>query len=237
MLDIAFSRPQMERAIDEAASLIVLDHHQSAADILEGLVCPCGKIHFNMEQSGARMAWEHFHPTKTVPALIKYVEDRDLLAWSYDETPAYLASLDVGPYNFYRWSGVMRMPDKAFHEFMQRGHAMHAQANKLASQLALESRPITILGTIGRIANAPNVFHNAVGTELLKGCSTFALLWCLDGGGTRIKVGLRGAPGFDTIGIAKAFGGGGHPYSSGFSLPLERLGDLTGNTLEVPRII
>ncbi len=34
MLDIAFSRTKMERATQEAASLVVLDHHQSASDDL-----------------------------------------------------------------------------------------------------------------------------------------------------------------------------------------------------------
>ena len=35
----------------------------------------------------------------------------------------------------------------------------------------------------------------------------------------------------DTLPIARAFGGGGHPYASAFRLPLERLGDLVGSTL------
>lgn len=231
MLDIAFNRPKMEKAIDEAASLVVLDHHQSAAEDLHGLNCPCGKISFNLGQSGARMAWEYFHAGKSLPALIKHVEDRDLLQWLHADTAPYLASLDVGPYHFHRWAGIMGMNEQKFSEFMARGKAMHAQTIKLARQLALDARDISILGTTGRIANAPNVLHSAVGEELLKECTTFAMLWCLEENGTRIKVGLRAAPGFDTLPIARAFGGGGHPYASAFRLPLERLGDLVGSTL------
>lgn len=231
MLDIAFSRPKMEKAIQDAASLVVLDHHQSAFENLQGLSCPCGQIHFNMDHSGARMAWEYFHPTKALPTLIQHVEDRDLLRWLHQDTAPYLASLDVGPYHFHRWSGIMCMPEKAFHEFMLRGKAMHAQSVKLARQLALEARPMSLLGTPGLIANAPNTMHNAVGEELLKECSTFAMMWCLEESGTRIKVGLRGAPGFNTIPLAEAFGGGGHPYASAFRLPLQRLGDLVGADL------
>ena len=91
-----------------------------------------------------------------------------------------------------------------------------------------------MLGTTGRVANAPNVLQSAVGEELLKECSTFAMLWCLEEQGTRIKVGLRAGPGFDTIPIARAFGGGGHPYASAFRLPLERLGDLVSGALTSP---
>ena len=234
MLDIAFSRTKMERATQEAASLVVLDHHQSASDDLHGLACRCGKISFNFAQSGARMAWEYFHSGKELPALIKHVEDRDLLQWLHADTAPYLASLDVGPYHFHRWAGIMKMPEHKFAEFMARGKAMHAQTVKLARTLAQDARDITVLGITGRVANAPNVLHSAVGEELLKECSTFVMLWCLEEEGTRIKVGLRAGPGFDTIPIARAFGGGGHPYASAFRLPLERLGDLVSGALTSP---
>ena len=234
MLDIAFNRTKMEAATSQAEFLVVLDHHQSAQEDLHGLGCRCGKISFNLNQSGARMAWEYFHAGKALPALIKHVEDRDLLQWLHADTAPYLASLDVGPYHFHRWAGIMSMPEHKFNEFMGRGKAMHAQTMKLARQLALEARDITILGTTARIANAPNVLQSAVGEELLKECTTFAMLWCLEENGTRIKVGLRAAPGFDTIPIARAFGGGGHPYASAFRLPLERLGELVGPDLALP---
>jgi hypothetical protein len=177
------------------------------------------------------MAWEYFHSGEAIPALIKHVEDRDLLQWLHDDTAPYLASLDVGPYHFRRWASIMTMPEKNFRSFMERGKAMHAQTTKLARQLALDARDITVLGTSGRVANAPNVLHSAVGEELLMACTTFAMLWCLEENGTRIKVGLRAAPGFDTIPIARAFGGGGHPYASAFRLPLDRLGELVSGTL------
>lgn len=234
MLDIAFDRTPMEQAAAEAASLVVLDHHQSAADALAGFHCPCGSVHFDMDKSAARLAWEYFHPTTPVPALVAHVEDRDLLRWLFEESHAYLASLDVGPYNFHRWAGVMRMPEAALERFLARGQAMHEQACKLARTLAAEATPITLCGQTGLMANAPNVFHSAVGELLLARSGTFALMWCPEAGGARIKVGLRGAPDFDTIPLASAFGGGGHPYASAFRLPLERLGDLVANRLAPP---
>jgi hypothetical protein len=235
MLDIAFERAPMEQAASRAAKLVVLDHHQSAADALAGFTCPCGSVHFDMDKSAARLAWEYFHPDTPVPALVAHVEDRDLLRWLFEESHAYLASLDVGPYNFHRWAGVMRMPDAALERFLARGQAMHEQAAKLARTLAAEAAPITLCGQTGLMANAPNVFHSAVGELLLARSGTFALMWCLEAGGARIKVGLRGAPGFDTIPLATAFGGGGHPYASAFRLPLERLGELVANRLEPAR--
>lgn len=237
MLDIAFDRAQMERAAAQAQSLTVLDHHQSAADALEGFQCSCGLVHFDMSKSAARLAWAHFHPGRNVPALIAHVEDRDLLRWMFEDSHAYLASLDVGPYNFHRWAGVMRMPDEALKRFMARGLAMHEQACKLALSLAAEATPITLCGQTGLMANAPNIFHSAVGELLLKRCNTFALMWCPESNGSRIKVGLRGASDFDVIPLAVAFGGGGHPYGAAFRLPLEQLGALVNNRLEPQRAV
>jgi len=231
MLDIAFDRGPMEAVAASAASLVVLDHHQSAADELEGFKCSCGLVHFDMSKSASRLAWEYFHPNEPVPALVQHVEDRDLLRWLFEESHAYLASLDVGPYNFHRWAGVMRMSPDAHARFMERGQAMHDQACKLARTLAAEATPVTLCGHTGLMANAPNVFHSAVGELLLARCGTFALMWCPEAGGSRIKVGLRGASDFDTIPLATAFGGGGHPYASAFRLPLSRLGELVSNQL------
>ena len=231
MLDIAFDRARMEVASAQASSLVVLDHHKSTADGLHGFKCRCGSLIFDFDKSAARMAWEYFHPSVEVPALIAHVEDRDLLRWLLEPTPGYLASLDVGPYNFYRWAGVLRMPPPAYETFMLRGRAMHRQSLKLAESLALEASAIEIAGQHGLMANAPNVLHSAVGELLLARKKTFALLWCLEEGGTRVKVGLRGALGFDVIPIAEAFGGGGHPYASAFRLPLGRLGELLSGRL------
>ncbi len=67
MLDFAFG-PELTAALDErAAKLVVLDHHKSAAEKLTGFQCRCGVVHFDMHHSGARLAWEFFHPEKPVP--------------------------------------------------------------------------------------------------------------------------------------------------------------------------
>src|SRR6218665_1659564 len=74
ILDFSFA-PAVLRAIDErAAKLVLLDHHKSAAEKLTGFACRCGVLHFDMRKSGARLAWEFFHPHQTLPALFRYVE-------------------------------------------------------------------------------------------------------------------------------------------------------------------
>lgn len=234
MLDIAFSLPVMQRVMSQAAELIVLDHHQSTADSLVTFECTCGKVHFDMTKSGARLAWEHFHPGTEVPALILHVEDRDLAKWLYEDTESYLASLDVGPYSFHRWAGVMHMPEPKLEEFLTRGRAMYEQAQVLAKALAAEAQPLVLNGVRGLVANAPYTYHTAVGLLLAEQCGTFAAVWCLEKGaqGQRVRVGLRSLEGqTNVIPIAEAFGGGGHPGASAFRMPVGRLQELLAGEL------
>lgn len=234
MLDIAFDLQTMQRVEAQASRLVVLDHHQSTADALKGLQCRCGKIHFDMTKSAAKMAWEVFHPDQAVPELVTCVEDRDLLAWMIEGSGAYLMALDAGPYNFHRWEGIMRMPQPKREAFMVRGKAMQDMSLKMADQLAQHASPITLAGHTGLTANAGFVFHNDVGSILATQSGTFAAVWCIENdahGKPRVRVGLRSEGDFDVIPIAKAFGGGGHPNSSAFRLPIGSLNDFLAGTL------
>ena len=95
MVDFSFPKDEIEKAINEADSVLILDHHESAkqnlspfmfaepwseakaawelAKIEGGGVCL-----FDMERSGARLAWDFFFPGQDVPNLINYIQDRDL---------------------------------------------------------------------------------------------------------------------------------------------------------------
>jgi len=62
--------------------VIILDHHVTAQKILEEIKDNT-KIHavFDMNRSGAGITWDYFNPGKPRPALINYIEDRDL--WKF----------------------------------------------------------------------------------------------------------------------------------------------------------
>jgi hypothetical protein len=50
-----------------------MDHHKSALEDLKGL---SPNIYFDMERSGAQLAWNYFHPGVKPPKFIQYIEDR-----------------------------------------------------------------------------------------------------------------------------------------------------------------
>ncbi|HOE43822.1 MAG TPA: DHHA1 domain-containing protein, partial [Rhodoferax sp.] len=213
------------------AKLVLLDHHKSAAEKLTGFACRCGVVHFDMGKSGARLAWEFFHPDATLPDLVKYVEDRDIWAWKYPESAAFLAALDMEPFDFVRWAQIAAFTRSELEAFMARGQAMDEKFAKLAADLAEGAQPVAFNGQQGLMVNAPGVFHSLVGDLLSRKSGTFALMWNAGKGGV-IKVGLRSQRGFDCIPLAESMGGGGHPQACGFKLPAERLPDLLAGRLE-----
>ena len=83
ILDFSFSPEILAQVEARAAKLVLLDHHKSAAEKLTGFACRCSVVHFDMDKSGARLAWEFFQPTQPIPDLVKFIEDRDIWVWQY----------------------------------------------------------------------------------------------------------------------------------------------------------
>lgn len=222
-----FSLPaELLRGLDErAARLIMLDHHQSAADKLAGFACRCGVVHFDMSKSGARLAWEFFFPDQEVPALVAMVEDRDIWAWKLPQSAAYLAALDMEAHNFERWATLAQMQGVELAAFVARGQAMNDQFERLAQEIADNARPLVFNGEAGLMVNAPSAFHSLVGNLLCQKSGTFALIWTISDKGL-LKGGLRSVRGYSVIPLAESLGGGGHAQACGFRMGVERLPEL-----------
>ena len=231
ILDFSFSPEILTQVEARAAKLVLLDHHQSAADKLTGFACRCGVVHFDMGKSGARLAWEFFHPNSPVPALVTFVEDRDIWVWRYPESAAFLAALDMEVFDFARWADIAAFDAEQLAQFMARGQAMDEKFTKLAADIAEGAQPVVFNGQSGLMVNAPGVFHSLVGELLSKKSGTFALMWTACKGGI-VKVGLRSQRGYDCIPLAESMAGGGHAQACGFKMKPERLPQLLGGTLD-----
>jgi len=231
ILDFSYLPDTMAQLDAQARELVMLDHHKSAADALIGFECRCGRIHFDLSKSGARLAWEFFHPNTPVPELIALVEDRDLSNWVYPQTEHYLAVLDTLPYNFNAWLAALNMGGSARERFLARGQVMHEKFIAMCHRLALGSMPITVNGVAGLMVNAPNEFCGHVGNLLAERSGTFGLVWNLASADS-VKVSLRSIAPAEILTTAKSFGGGGHPQAAAFRLPVARFAELAAGKLD-----
>ena len=233
ILDFSFSAEIMRDIDPGVAKLVLLDHHKSAAEKLTGFACRCGVVHFDMNKSGSRLAWEFFQRDRPLPDLVRFIEDRDIWIWQYPESAGFLAALDMEPFDLVHWAAIADFGPLQLQAFMARGQAMDDKFNKLAADIAEGAQPITFTGQHGLMVNAPSVFHSVVGDILSRKTGTFALMWSAGKGGT-VKAGLRSQRNFDCIALARSMGGGGHAQACGFKMGPHQLTELLGGVLNAP---
>ena len=206
LLDFCYRRHVIQEMRERARSLLVIDHHKTAEEELAGLDCGI----FDGSQSGAVLAWKHFHPDTPVPELLRYVMDRDLWRHELPDSREVSAALASYPMDFQVWSGLE--PRRLAEE----GVSIRRYQARAAGVLADQARLETMAGHRVPVANAP-VLGSEVGEELLKRHpeAPFAAMYFDRGDGVR-QWSLRSRPDFDVSEVARRFQNGGHRQAAGF---------------------
>jgi hypothetical protein len=179
MVDFSYKRPILEEMIQAAKSVLILDHHKTAQADLARLVPegasteevrhewkqirsnpnPVKKVItgiFDMDRSGAQIAWDFFCPLAERPALVDYVGDRDL--WRFDlersqDISAYIFSHDYG---FKAWSRLAEDLEECFVDCANEGEAITRKHWKdIRELLTVTRRDMVIGGHRVPVANLP----------------------------------------------------------------------------------
>lgn len=215
LVDYSYKRPIMEQIITEANSVLILDHHKTAEEDLKDLAG--ANVVFDMNRSGARIAWDHFFPNEAPPPLLLVVEDRDLWRFSIPNAREIQAALFSYEYTFENWDQLMS-DDLEF--LVSEGKVIERKHFKdIRELLEVTKTRMLIGGYVVPVANMPYTFGSDVGNILAKG-EPFAGYY-YDTPKGRV-FGLRSAEdGLDVSEIAKLYGGGGHKHASGFTVSFE----------------
>lgn len=213
MADFAYDRGTTEKLALASASLVVLDHHRSAAHELGDLpYCV-----FDMNRSGAVMAWQFLHETP-VPALLRYVQDRDLWRHDLPESEEVSAALRAHDFDFKTWDAI------DVDQLRVEGRALLRYQRRMVQRVAAHAMSVEILGTVVPTVNSP-VLQSELGDVLAVG-HPFAGVWW-QGSGDEARWSLRSTPGgVDVSLIAARYGGGGHRTAAGFKGPAPKNGKL-----------
>ena len=243
MVDFSYKRPVLEQMAASAKSILILDHHKTARDDLAGYpTVPSALIHevhepplrgwqpnsgvyvaFDMERSGAMLAWDHFWTGMTPPKLMLYIQDRDLWLFKLEGTREIQANVFSYPYDFEVWDKLMRTDPQILRT---EGAAIERKHHKdIAELVGVSKRRMKIGGSDVPVANLPYTLSSDAGHMMAKG-EPFAA--CYMDSPTGRTFSLRSAPdGVDVSEVAKSFGGGGHKAAAGFTKPIGWEGDLT----------
>lgn len=230
MVDFSYKRPVLEGMIVQAKEIIILDHHLSAQKDLDGLEEQYQDdpvdlyIEFDMERSGAGITWDWCFPDKGRPALVNYVEDRDLWRFTYGEkTLNFCAWLDGQDKTFQRWQEIRRMclnPDELI-VIDTIGEAITEKFNRDADRIIKASLQwLQIDKRIVPVVNCPHMYSSRIGNVLANYPSAnFGATFFIDSAG-KVNFSLRSIDSkADVSEIAVKFGGGGHRNASGFMVP------------------
>lgn len=255
MVDFAYKRPVLLEMGKVAHSLLILDHHKSAAEDLEGLgydlsagpwdssyeawidevipyllnesLAPVGVL-FDMERSGAGIAWDFFHAAAR-PGLIDHIEDRDLWRFALPGTRAIQAAVFSYDYDFNTWDWLMLEADPK--DLAHAGRAIERKHHKDVAELVkvckrymviaghevpIASLPYTLTSDAGHLMCQPHEGEDGMGVFV----PPFAACYWDTPDGRVFSLRSDDRYGnVDVSEIATQYGGGGHRNAAGFRVP------------------
>lgn len=222
ILDFSYSRGEMIK-MSTMTELLVLDHHASAEARCHGL----DFCQFDMNKSGAGMAWDHFFPNESRPWLVDYVEDRDIWKWEFGNSKDALAFLDTLPREFSIYDQIYD-GGITLGECVEKGAAIRGYIDQyIEDTLEAGRREITFAAPDGEIhRNVPIINASYKGiSELVNEIAVghkFALgYFRRNDGKYQYSVRVPEDSDFDGAKFAALYGGGGHKKAAGFSLDAE----------------
>lgn len=247
MVDFSYKRPVLHEMAGLASTIVILDHHKTAAEDLAGLLPPLdgfwdrdamlnwqrennspNALHalFDMGRSGAQITWDYFYPRIERPNLVDYVGDRDLWQFKLPLSREVNAFVFAHEYTFKNWDYLHAATRD--HMDIQRvadmGGAIEKKHHKDIAELVKVTKRRMIIGGHGvPVANLPYTLTSDAGNLMAKGEPFAACYWDTPNG--RVFSLRSTDDGMDVSAVAKSYGGGGHRNASGFQMPIGWEGD------------
>ena len=214
ILDFSYD-PETLVEISKDCMVVVLDHHKTAQEKLTPLIGKHDNLHieFDMERSGALMAWEYFHD-EPVPDLIRHISDRDLWQFKLTGTSQVHKALVSYPMDFNLWDSL------DIEQLKLEGATCERMYSSLVNNIVASSWVSKIAGKKCAVVNT-SIAWSEVGEALLEKHQNveFAASFTVFNG--QVMWSLRSRDEFDVSEVAKQFGGGGHKNAAGFKIKTE----------------
>jgi oligoribonuclease NrnB/cAMP/cGMP phosphodiesterase (DHH superfamily) len=265
ILDFSFTPYALEAMAAIANSVTQIDHHASAreawGDRLQGTANGLAvhfdpklrlTVVFDLQKSGARLAWEHFHPNQPAPLTLQHIEDQDLWRFALPSTRVFCLALRLLPADFATWDELVNQTQsietKRYREMLASGQTIDVFFQNEVERLAksdlrmparLRGEPVDAMQALRHgqaiIAEGDQAWLAiegiAVNANALFASELGNLLAEQGGsfgliwqmaGDGEVRASLRSKGSCDVASIAVRYGGGGHRNAAGFRMPVKQ---------------
>ena len=228
VLDFSFPASVMKALVAVTKSILILDHHKSAERELVDFTDFCV---FDMDRSGAQIAWDHFHPGKKRPIFIDYIADRDLYTWKIPNSREMCLAFDteyLGNTEAEAFFGFGRLlAHETLHGSLDRivemGKHFLQYHNSLVASYVKKAKRTIFSGkfTVYLVeCNSPRLAGDVANRLAQTYVCSFAAAYRYKEEKDLFTFSLRAVPesGVDLSIVTKTFGGGGHPCAAGMAI-------------------
>lgn len=246
IVDFSYKADTLRHMARAAKSIIVLDHHKTAqADLADWQIDdvagefwagdnpmklvrenddyigqPIAAL-FDMEKSGAVLAWEFCHE-EPVPMLLRLIQDRDLWRFTMEETKPFSLWLRSEPFTFERFELLAQELEDGHdaHRILTEANAMQRFFEAKVAETVRMARWEHVGGYTVMAVNCPPWMASEVGHAILEEHPSTPFAACYSDQGNSRGFSLRSSDDkVDVSEVAKKFGGGGHRNAAGFGVP------------------
>lgn len=217
ILDFSFSADYLNELASVANKVVVLDHHKSAkANLENATACEC---HFDLNRSGARLAWDYFYPNETVPEIIDRIEDRDLWIWSFPNNENFMTGMLLFPKTVNTIEE--RFVNNDYFDIALTGQSYREILNKQAEAIVNAGFYTEVKGHRVLMAQYVPLWYSEVGNIAAERSDTQkACIYRIMSDRTVI-LNFRSINNVDVSEIAEALGGGGHRMAAGAKVTID----------------
>jgi oligoribonuclease NrnB/cAMP/cGMP phosphodiesterase (DHH superfamily) len=216
-IDFCYDQATMDAIQAEAGSLTVLDHHEGVEDVTRSMP----EFVYDVNRSGASIAWAYFHPETPLPFFLSLIEDDDLFRFKLADTKAMLAYIAVKPFSFEFWDEVAATLDDPTRKeaLLDKARAYREYFDLLIEQGVARAKLIEFEGhqILAGVTHPMKPMVSALGNALAKQQPPFGFVFQIREEG--IAVSVRGDGTVDLAELTQRYGGNGHHDSAAFYVP------------------
>jgi oligoribonuclease NrnB/cAMP/cGMP phosphodiesterase (DHH superfamily) len=234
LLDFSLQEQPLLDLISKGNKITIIDHHEDPVKAIAHV--PIHELIYDVEESGASLAWGYFFPELPPPKMVQYAKDYDLWTFKLPETRGFIAWLEQFPLDIMDFNQKLKMNDDDYAKAIEIGAPLYRYKMNLVDAIIEMARPCVIKGRTGWMVNGPYPLSSVIGEQLAIKKDSYAMIWS-ERSDKMIQMSFRSTSGMIPQVLAQELGGNGHKKAAGCVLSqkaFQRLVAASDRALEQP---